>query len=186
MTERRHGIVQVYYGYGKGKTTAALGQAWRAMGRGLRVCFLQFLKPPGQSGEQLNAAVFGDRLFLAQYGRDRMAIAKQRGIEKWWQMPLDADDRAAAEAGIARARQAFREGCDVVVLDEFLDLAWLGLYTAEELLAIIQERPPAVELIVTGHELPDIIAAHAELITQTIPVKHPMEEGMGIRKGIDL
>ena len=186
MVAKRQGVVQIYYGYGKGKTTAALGQAWRAMGRGLRVCFLQFLKPPLQSGEQLNADIFGDRLFLHQYGRDRMAIAKQRGIEKWWEMPLDEDDKAAADEGIARAVQAFDEGYDLVVLDEFLDLVWLGLYTPEEFLEVIKQRPPHVELILTGHELPELLAEHAQLITEMRPIKHPMEQGMGIRTGIDI
>jgi cob(I)alamin adenosyltransferase len=180
------GLVQVYTGAGKGKTTAALGLAWRAMGRGLRVYFAQFLKGQMKTGEWLVADVFGERLTYVQ-----MAMALGQGRQSlpgkpWWTQPPTEQERAAAQELLAGVQSALIGGeYDLVVCDEINVACHLGLVAVDEVLALIQNKPPTVELVLTGRDAnPDVIAA-ADLVTEMTLVKHPFQDGVRARKGIE-
>jgi cob(I)alamin adenosyltransferase len=180
------GLVQVYTGGGKGKTTAALGLAWRAVGQGLRVCFIQFLKGQIPTGEAL-LQPFGDNLFFTQISAEAQGEGRRsQGEQPWWEQPPAAADRAQAQAGLEFARQALTGGeYDVVICDEINIAGHLGVLTVEEILSLIQDKPACVELVLTGDKAaPEIIAA-ADLVTEMRPLKHPYQTHTPARRGIE-
>lgn len=170
------GCIQVYTGEGKGKTTAALGLAFRSLGRGFRVFFLQFMKAPDTSGEHFAAEKFGSALTIRAAGRKGF-------ISKTGPSP---EDLKAAAAALAEARQALtgRE-YDLVVLDEINVALNLGLFGLEEVLELIRLRPEEVELVLTGRNAHPEILARADLVSEIKPVKHYFESGTPARKGIE-
>jgi cob(I)alamin adenosyltransferase len=188
MAEPMKGLVQVYTGAGKGKTTAALGLALRAAGHGLRVCVVQFLKSPArQTGEQIAARRLAPELeihaFGAQEWGDRGDAAEDT---PWWDLPPSEEDRRKAGEGLAFLRDALASGSyDLVVADEVLGAVKGGLLSLEDVMAILRERPATVELVLTGRAAPPVIVEAADLVTEMNPVKHPYERGIEARKGIE-
>lgn len=170
------GFIQVYTGSGKGKTTAALGLAFRAVGRGMRVCMVQFIKGGGQYGEHIAAERLFPELTIHQTGRDNW-IFRDR---------LDPDDiRIAAEA-LELARLALVGGAyDLVILDEINGAAWFGLIDVEEILSLIDSKPPHVELVLTGRSADERVIAAADLVTEMLESKHYYQKGVSARIGIE-
>ncbi len=178
MSRLQPGLVQVYTGNGKGKTSAALGVTWRALGAGLRVYFLQFLKGGIKPAEQSLAERFAPDLVF--HNLDHPATAELMRGE-----PTELDRRLAAEAWeIARGVLADPQW-DVVVLDEINNTAHLGLVPLEDLLAALRARPTGMEVICTGRSAPDELQEFANLVTVMQPVKHPLEQGQAARRGVD-
>ncbi|MBW1711620.1 MAG: cob(I)yrinic acid a,c-diamide adenosyltransferase [Deltaproteobacteria bacterium] len=172
----RKGLIQVYTGEGKGKTTAALGLALRAVGRGLRVRMFQFMKAPRSSGEHFSAARLAPDLEISPVGRKGFIFNKE---------PDPQDIRLAAE-GLARARQASDSGqVDLLILDEVDVALSLGLLSLEPLLELLDTRPPAVEVVLTGRGAPPEVLERADLVTEMRLVKHPYKEGVKAREGIE-
>lgn len=170
------GLVQVYTGDGKGKTTAALGLALRAVGRGLRVCMIQFIKGGGEYGEHLAARHLAPLLTIHQTGRDGW-IFKDR---------LDPEDIRIANQALALARAALTGGdYDLVILDEINGAAWFGLVTVDDLLQLIADKPPLVELVLTGRSADERVIAAADLVTEMCEVKHYYQQGVEARLGIE-
>jgi len=168
------GYVQVYTGNGKGKTTAALGLALRAAGAGLRVFIAQFAKG-GQYSELKALARFEDFITLRQFGAGCFISGK----------PMQADIDAARQ-GLAAVKKAVASGSyDVVILDEANIATFYNLITPDELLAVIEERPPEVELIITGRNAHEKIIARADLVTEMLDVKHYYTAGVQARDGIE-
>ena len=170
----RAGRVQLYTGDGKGKTTAALGLALRASGHGLRTYIGQFMK--GQpSGE--HAALRGNPyITVEQYGDVRCIRREQ----------VTPEHRAAARRGLARARQAMLSGdYSIVVLDEVNVSVWFGLLNEDEVLAWLDERPPGLEVVLTGRRAPTGLIARADLVTEMVEVKHYYTQGIPAREGIE-
>ena len=169
------GLVQVYTGDGKGKTTAALGLALRASGHGLRVHIVQFMKGWAHYGE-LKALEALPNITVRRFGRPG------------WVHPRDIqpEDLRLAREGLAHSREAVRSGqYDVVILDEAnLALAW-GLIPLEEVREMIEGRPARVELVFTGRSAPAELIELADLVTEMKEVKHPFQRGLASRKGID-
>ncbi len=170
------GLLQVYTGDGKGKTTASLGLALRAVGRGLRVKIFQFMKPPDSSGEHFSAKRLAPELEIVPVGK--------RGFV--FKDGPSAEDIALAEAGLEKARQALASSeVDLVILDE-LDVALhLDLLKIEDVLEVIDNRPAGVELVVTGRGAPQEIIDRADLVTEMRLIKHPYQEGIKARQGIE-
>ncbi len=168
------GYFQVYTGEGKGKTTAVIGLAVRALGAGLRVYLGQFLKQ-GDYSEIKALGQFADRITLVQFGSGRFVLGN----------PSDAD-RALASKGLAAARQALLSGdYDMVILDEANVAAAMGLFSVEDLMDLVKARPENVELVVSGRgAAPEIIAA-ADLVTEVKVIKHYYEAGVNARVGIE-
>lgn len=169
------GLLIVYTGDGKGKTTAALGLLLRAWGRGMRVCVVQFIKSErGRWGEVMAAEKLGITWHTLGTGfvwePDQDEEARQRSVEAW---------RVAQEA-IASG------GYDLVILDEFtypLQYGWLD--TSEVLEWLSVERPANVHTVITGRKAPDALIERADLVTEMRNVKHPFDTGKPGQRGIE-
>jgi len=172
------GCVQVYTGNGKGKTTAALGLAMRAAGHGLRTYIAQFLKGR-PTGEIEAAKKLAPLVRIEQFGRDRFVVVKNGGP--------DDEDRDRAQAGLARAAAAMRSGdYRIVVLDEVNTAVHLKILTEAEVLAVLDQKPAGVELVLTGRSAPAAFIDRADLVTEMSEVKHYSNKGVRAREGIEL
>ena len=170
------GQVQVYTGNGKGKTTAALGLALRAVGRGLRVCIVQFIKGGGQYGEHLAAERLAPLLTIHQTGRDGW-------VKKGAPHP---DDITQARLALDLAYTALAcHDYDLVILDEINGAAWFGLVTVDEILSLMAAKPANVELVLTGRSADERVVAAADLVTEMREVKHYFRQGVQARIGIE-
>ncbi|MFB3882029.1 MAG: cob(I)yrinic acid a,c-diamide adenosyltransferase [Armatimonadota bacterium] len=181
------GLVQVYTGGGKGKTTAALGLALRALGRGLRTFIVQFMKRGWESGEQEAVSRLAPEIELHVFGSERWGDPSQRPQgTPWWELPASEEDRAQAQEALAFGRAAMTGGkWDIVVLDEVLNALQRELVSLDQLLSLIRAKPPNVELVLTGRDAPAEIAAAADLVTEMQEVKHPFRKGVKARQGIE-
>ena len=169
------GLVQVYTGNGKGKTSAAFGLALRAIGNGLKVFVIQFIKGGFDYGE-LRAVKFLPNLELRAFGRGKF-ISK---------MPPDKEDVKLAREGFELAKKVVGGGdFDVVVLDEINVAMHLKLIKVNEVLGLIRNKPKHVELVLTGRNAPSEILEAADLVTEMREVKHPFALGVQPRKGIE-
>lgn len=159
---------------GKGKTTASLGLAFRAAGRGLNVLMIQFLKPPENYGEHLAADHF-ENLTIIPMGLDHMV----------GRVPKAEDIRIAKET-LAEARDLiYSEKYDLVILDECnVAISW-GLISSKDVIDILKERPANIEIVLTGRGAPKEIIDYADLVTEMKMVKHPFDKGIKARKGIE-
>jgi cob(I)alamin adenosyltransferase len=181
MPKTKRGLIHVYTGDGKGKTTAALGLALRAAGHGLRTYVGQFMK--GQEyGELRSAEMLGtdDRgrpfLTLVQFGKPTLLRKEEASQE----------DVEMARAGLEAALQAMRSGeYQIVVLDEVNVALYFELLTVQEVLAFLDQKPPEVELVLTGRRVPQEIVDRADYVTVMEEAKHPFQEGVKARKGIE-
>ena len=170
----KRGYVQVYTGAGKGKTTAALGLALRAAGAGMRVFFAQFVKA-GQYSEIAALERYADLITVRQYGRGCFI---RRGPE-----PADV---AAARDGLDEVRRVVAAGDHVVViLDEANAAVACGVLTVDELLEAIDEKPPHVEIVITGRDAHERVIERADLVTEMTAVKHYFDRGVTARDGIE-
>ncbi len=170
------GCVQVYTGNGKGKTTAALGLAFRAMGRGMKTYIGQFMK--GQTyGELKSAEMVADYITIEQYGRNTFVHVT---------IPPDSEDVKLAQAGLAKAITAMCSGkYDIVVLDEITTAMYFHLITIEEILTVVANKPENLELIITGRYAPQELIDEADLVTEMKEIKHYYQKGIEARDGIE-
>jgi cob(I)alamin adenosyltransferase len=169
------GMVQVYTGNGKGKTTAALGLALRAAGHGLRVYVIQFMKGGPYYGE-LAALRHQPNITLVQFGRAEF-VSRQNP---------DPEDVHQAEEALRHGLDVLRKGqYDVVILDEINVALDFKLIPLEQVLALLEARPPHVELVLTGRGAHPQVLARADLVTEMVEVKHPYSTGIQGRKGIE-
>ncbi len=169
------GLIQVYTGDGKGKTTAALGLALRAAGQGLRVCIVQFMKGWPDYGE-LRALAHQPNITLKQFGRVSFVDRANP----------DPQDVALAQAGWQHGLDALRCGWyDVVILDEVNVALDYGLISLPQVLELLDARPPEVELVLTGRGAHPQVVERADLVTEMRAIKHPYAAGIDGRKGIE-
>jgi len=174
QTALKQGYVQVYTGNGKGKTTAAMGLALRAVGAGLRVWVGQFLKA-GNYSEIKGLGKLGKSLTVHQFGAGKFVRGK----------PSDAD-RRAAKTGLERALTVLTGGrADVVILDEILVAVAVGVLSVDDVLGLMALRPPTVELVLTGRGVDPRIRREADLVTEMRPVRHYYQKGVCARRGIE-
>lgn len=172
------GLVQVYCGEGKGKTTAAIGQGIRAMGRGLKVIMIQFLKG-GISGELKTLSKLEPEFKVFRFEKARDFFNELSPIEK-------KELKMEISNAMKFAKKVFdTKECDLLILDEILGVVENHLVTEEELITFVKGKPQGIELILTGRKLPETLKSHADYISEIQPVKHPYEKGMGAREGIE-
>jgi len=175
MPKLEKGLVQVYTGDGKGKTTAAFGLALRAIGRGLKVYIIQFIKGGFDYGE-LYVVDKLPNITLRAFGRGRFVT----------ELPPPEEDVELAEEALELAEKVVKSGeHDVVILDEINVALHLKLISLERVLELIKNKPEHVELILTGRYAPKEIIDVADLVTEMREVKHPYRSGYQARKGIE-
>lgn len=169
------GMVQVYTGDGKGKTTAALGLAMRAAGYDLRTLFVQFMKGSTDYGE-LHSINSLPQIEIRQFGRPELVDRRN---------PLPEDFEGALCA-LHFARQAVASNkYDLVVLDEVNVAVDFGLIGIGDLMELIENKPPCVELVLTGRYAHPEVIARADLVTEMKEVKHYLRRGISARRGIE-
>jgi cob(I)alamin adenosyltransferase len=169
-----HGLVVVYSGQGKGKTTAALGIVFRALGRGMQVAVVQFIKGKWKTGERLFAEQLPGLTFLVM------------GKGFTWNSDDLSQDRAAAQAAWQTAKQLIASGEHaVVVVDEITYAINYGFIELADVLETLRARPPHVHVVATGRNAPDELCALADLVTEMTAVKHPFARGIKAQLGID-
>jgi len=169
------GMIQLYTGDGKGKTTASLGQALRACGHGLKVLMIQFMKGSKNYGELLSSeSVQG--LEIVQKG---LPTFVKKGE------PSEEDLRLAAE-GMDLARKAVKEAVhDILILDEINCAVDYGLVDVDEVLDLVRSKPEKMELIMTGRYAPRELMEVADLVTEMKEIKHHYNTGVEMREGIE-
>jgi len=170
------GLLLVNTGQGKGKTTAALGTTLRALGQGLRVAFLQFIKNQKT----------GESRFLEEYaaGHPDRLLYRRLGLGFIGADP-SAEDRVKAAEALELARKLTAEGYDLLVLDEICFALARGLIEVPAVLELIKNRPPSQHLILTGRGCPEEILALADTVTEMRPIRHAYEKGLPAAKGIE-
>jgi len=170
------GYVQVYTGNCKGKTTAALGLAFRAMGHGLKTYIGQFMK--GQHYGELEAArLVKPYITIEQYGKKGFMHVKD---------PPDPEDVRMAREGLAKAWLAMTKGgYDIVVLDEIITAHHFHLVSLDEMLDVIKGKPDNIEVVLTGRYAPQELIDVADLVTEMLEIKHYYQQGVSARDGIE-
>jgi cob(I)alamin adenosyltransferase len=174
---REKGLLIVLTGDGKGKTSAALGLALRAAGRGMRTHIIQFIKAPGCSGEHGAVEKLAPLVSLLAGGTGFVLPNDELGKQRARQ----AAQSAWAEAG----RYLGEGGADILVLDELPAAVSAGLLDAVTVLTAIRDRRPELHVIVTGRDAPEELCRQADVVTEMVARKHPYEEGRPAELGID-
>ncbi len=177
MAEARRGLVLINTGPGKGKTTAAMGTALRAVGNGMRVLMLQFLKGSWHYGELDAVKAFGDNFVLKQMGRGFVKIG---GAE------TDPEDVRMVESAWDEAREAILSGAwDMVVLDEINYAIGYGMLDPAKVADTLKARPEMVHVILTGRNAHPSLVEIADTVTEMRQVKHAYEGGVLAQRGIE-
>jgi len=175
MPKLEKGLIQVYTGNGKGKTSAAFGLALRATGRGLKVYIIQFIKGGFDYGE-LYVADRLPNLTLKAFGRGKFVTEK----------PPRREDVDSANEALTLAEEKVKSGeYDVVILDEINVALSLKLIDIRRVMEMLKTKPNHVELVLTGRSAPDTLVRVADLVTEMKEIKHPYNEGFSARKGIE-
>jgi cob(I)alamin adenosyltransferase len=177
MTDIRRGLIIVNTGPGKGKTTAAMGTALRAVGNGMRVLMLQFLKGSWHYGELDAVQAFGDKFVMKQMGR---GFVKVGGAE------TDPEDIRLVGQAWEEARHAILSGeWDLVILDEINYAIGYGMLDPAQVAAALRQKPEQVHVILTGRNAHPTIVDLADTVTEMKQVKHAYEKGVMAQRGIE-
>ena len=177
MTDSRRGLILINTGTGKGKTTAALGTGLRAVGNGMRVLMLQFLKGSWHYGELDAAETFHGNFVLKQMGR---GFVKVGGAE------TDPEDIQMVEAAWAEARQAIYSGdWDMVILDEINYAIGYKMLDPEVVAEALRGKPEMVHVILTGRNAHPLLVELADTVTEMREVKHAYQKGILAQRGIE-
>jgi cob(I)alamin adenosyltransferase len=173
--KRRHGLVIVNTGDGKGKTTAALGLAFRAMGSGMKVFVLQYIKGKWKTGEKKLA----DRLY------PEIEI-RPMGDGFTWDTKNPAQDIATTLAIWEVSKEAISSGkYDIVILDEINVVMKLGYLDPQVVIDFLKTRAPRQHVVLTGRGAPASIIEFADLVSEIVPIKHPYKSGVKAQQGIE-
>jgi cob(I)alamin adenosyltransferase len=170
----KNGLIHVYTGNGKGKTTAAIGLGVRAAGDGLNVLMIQFMK--GRHYSELEVLSQLKNFTVVQFGRDEF-VSK----EKPEQIDIDL-----AQKGLIYAQEILQKNTyDVVILDEINVAVDYHLISLDDVLRLLQQKPSSLELVLTGRYASPELIKHADVVSEILEIKHPYQKGVLSRKGID-
>jgi cob(I)alamin adenosyltransferase len=171
------GMIHLYTGNGKGKTTAALGLCFRAAGHGYRCAFIQFLKGR-ETGEMFSCARVVPEIIFEQYGTKDFVFGKDSDVV--------AKQRVYAERGLARAHELVSSGeFDVVVLDEIITLPQLKICGVERIIELMELNRGKTELVLTGRGAGGELIRRADLVTEMKEIRHYYTSGVAARKGVE-
>jgi len=177
MADLRRGLIIVNTGPGKGKTTAAMGTALRAVGQGMRVLMLQFLKGSWHYGELEAAGAFGDKFVMKQMGRGFVKVGSEKP---------DPEDMRMVEDAWREAEAAIRsEQWDLVILDEINYAISYGMLDPAKVVEALNKKPEMVHIILTGRNAHPTIVEVADTVTEMRQVKHAYEKGVMAQRGIE-
>jgi len=168
------GLIQIYTGDGKGKTTAALGLALRAYLHGFKVAFVQFMKGTRYGEDKIPKMLPG--FHFEKFGRKEFVDPKN---------PNPKDIEEARKAFNRCKELAFSGNFDLIVMDEINVAMDFGLISVDEVLSFLKNRPPNVELVLTGRYAPKPVVEIADLVSEIKEVKHPYTKGIPARRGIE-
>jgi cob(I)alamin adenosyltransferase len=171
-----HGLVHIYSGNGKGKTTAAIGLTVRACGYGLKILFVQFMKS-GESGE----------LEIFEKFRENINVIRCHSVGKFtWQMSENEKCKSADDADALFCKAVNdAEHYNIVVLDEILNAISTGLLDVKKVAEFLKNRPSGIEIVMTGQVANSELIELADYVSEIKAVKHPYEKGITARKGIE-
>jgi cob(I)alamin adenosyltransferase len=176
MSSIGRGYIHVYTGDGKGKTTAAFGLAFRAVGSGLKVLVIQFLKGTENTGERCAAEQLAGNLQVRSLGRGGLL---QPG-------DIRDEDRVLVEKALEETANEMKSGSwDVMILDEINTACRLGLVSVEKVLQLMELKPYGMELVLTGRGAAEPVVERADLVTEMREVKHYFKQGVHARTGIE-
>ena len=177
MPDIRRGLILVHTGPGKGKTTAAMGVALRAVGQGMRVLMLQFIKGSWHYGELDAVQAFGDKFVIKQMGRGFVKVGGEKP---------DPEDVRMVEDAWTEAEKAIRSGLwDLVILDEINYAISYGMLSAEKVVKALRDKPEMVHVILTGRNAHPTIVELADIVTEMRQLKHAYEKGVLAQRGIE-
>ena len=176
MANLSKGLVQIYTGDGKGKTTAALGLAIRAVGHGFRVYIIQFMKGSGGYGE-----LEGLKRLQPECQHENF------GAQGWVHKGENLEEHIKeVRKAFIRAQELIISGeWDIVILDEILNAIWFELIPESDVLELLNKKPTHVELVLTGRNASMVLIERADLVTEMVQKKHPFEQGIMARIGIE-
>lgn len=188
------GYIHVYTGDGKGKTTAAIGLAIRALGAGKKVCMIQFMKSLAYAEQDLlrtlpnfTLITLGKPYFLVKEGtmseKDLKAMGNNVRVYTPGHPPKEYKDMI--DGGLEKALAAVSGEYDLVILDEYCMAYWYDLVTDDDTLRILEARNPSVELVFTGRNAPPLLMEKADLITEMKKIRHYYDKGVMARKGVE-
>ncbi len=172
------GLVIVYTGKGKGKTTAALGMALRAIGYDHKVCMIQFIKGSWHYGEMTSSKRLEPEFELTAIGKGFVGILDDKS-------PIEDHKKVAEEALKVAQEKINSKKYNIVILDEINYAVNLGLVDLKDVLEIIANKPDDVNLVLTGNHVKDEVIEKADLVTEMREIKHPFKSGIKAKKGID-
>jgi cob(I)alamin adenosyltransferase len=177
MPDIRRGLILVHTGPGKGKTTAAMGVGLRAVGQGMRVLMLQFIKGSWHYGELDAVNAFGDKFVIKQMGRGFVKVGGEKP---------DAEDVRMVEEAWAEAEQAIQSGLwDLVILDEINYAISYGMLSAAKVVETLRKKPEMVHVILTGRNAHPTIVELADIVTEMRQLKHAYDQGVLAQRGIE-
>lgn len=176
----QRGLVQVYKGRGKGKTTAVFGLALRAVGQGLKVLIVQFMKSTDFiTGEMVAAKKLAPELKVVQFGDSKvwgLGVPKKK---------YEENARAATAEALSYVKEQLEQDWDMIIMDEIGIAVHLKLVDEQDVLDLIESKPDDLELVLTGLEMANAIIEKADLVSEINDVKHPYHYGIEARKGIE-
>ncbi|MEW6007915.1 MAG: cob(I)yrinic acid a,c-diamide adenosyltransferase [bacterium] len=177
--DNRKGLIQVYTGNGKGKTTSSCGLAIRAIGQGFKVCYIHFHKDPEKWG-------YGEIKVLKNLGVDIYGFAKKHPhFDKGVKYEEIRKDCLEALEFIKKLYQDQANRYDMLILDEIIISLRDGFLKEKEILKILEKKPPNLELVLTGRGFPESLIEKVDLISETKNIKYPFDKGIERRKGIE-
>lgn len=174
----QNGLTIVYTGKGKGKTTAALGIAIRAIGYSKKICMIQFIKGSWHYGEMNSSKRLEPEFEMIAIGKGFVGIIDDKSSKE--------EHKEIAREAIRTSKEKIQSGkYDIVILDEINYALNLGLISLNEVLDLIRSKPPNLDLVLTGNYAKEQIIEEADLVTEMREIKHPFQKGIKAKEGID-
>ena len=177
MTVLKNGLIIVFTGNGKGKTTAAMGQALRAVGQGMKVLMLQFIKGTWDYGELVSIKKLNPDFVIRPLGkgfiRSKSKLNEKEAIENINQAWEQAE------------KEILSDTYDMVILDEINYVIDFGLLPVEKILSLLEKRPERLHIVLTGRNAHEKVIETADLVTEMKEIKHQYSKGIKAQKGIE-